>query len=174
MTLIRRGGQPPAEDGADSTYMVYGKKVVRKMKVFQMHRDGVHNYYINKEGYKVSSRTLEHGPYVPPQWTPNYRKDRCRDCGGWGHTRCGQNMKQPICNICRELHLDRECPRGVGSREDLERRKREIERLIEQEEERLGKFKTVEREMDAKYSVGKAQNQRKTLNAGPTVGKAYK
>jgi len=43
----------------------------------------------------------------------------------------------------------------VGSREDLLRRKREIERLIAEEDKRQGKFETTEKEMDTRYPTGK-------------------
>jgi len=66
MTLIRRNGEPPAVECVDSPYIVYGKKVIKKLKVFQLVRDGTHNFYVNEEGYKVSSRASEHGRYAPP------------------------------------------------------------------------------------------------------------
>jgi len=70
MTIIRRDGEPPAMEGVDSPYMAYGKRVSRKMRVFLLVRDGSHNFYLDKEGFKVSLRISEHGPYAPPQWTP--------------------------------------------------------------------------------------------------------
>ena len=66
MTIIRRNREPPAMECVDSPYMVYGKRVNRKMKVFPLVRDGSHNFYINEEGSKVSSKASEHGPYAPP------------------------------------------------------------------------------------------------------------
>jgi len=161
MTLIRRNGEPPAVDCEDSPYMVYGKKVTKKMKVFQLVRDGPHNFYVNEEGYKVASRTSEHGPYVPPQWSPYKGRNACSDCGDWRHRRCGQDRRLPTCNICRGLHLDRECPRGVESREDVERRRREVEKLRREKERLEGKLKTIEEEMDERYTKGKEQDPRK-------------
>lgn len=58
MTIVRKDEEPPAEDCVDSPYIVYGKKVVRKLKVYMLHRNGAHNFYLNNEGYKVSSRAL--------------------------------------------------------------------------------------------------------------------
>jgi len=65
MTLVRREGEPPAKDCEDSPYMVYGKRVSRKLKVFQLQREGTQNFYLDEQEYKVSSRASEHGPYVP-------------------------------------------------------------------------------------------------------------
>jgi len=161
MTLIRRNGEPPAVDCEDSPYMVYGKKVVRKMKAFQLVRDGPHSFYMNEEGYKVSSRTSEHGPYNPPQWSPYKGRNACSDCGDWRHRRCGQDRRLPVCKICRGLHLDRECPRGVESREEVEKRKREVEELRREKERLEGKLRTIEEEMDERYVKGKEQDPRK-------------
>jgi len=161
MTIIRRNGEPPATDCEDSPYMVFGKKTARKLKVFPLVRDGPHNFYVNEEGFKVSSRTSEHGPYAPPQWSPYKGKNSCADCGDWRHRRCGQNRRLPMCNICQGLHLDRECPRGVESREDVEKRKREIKELVREKERLEKKLKTVEEEMDERYPKGKGQDPRK-------------
>ena len=186
MTIIRREGHPPARDCVDSTFMSFGKRVVRKLKVFPLTRDGIHNFYVNEEGYKVSSRTSEHGPYVPPQWSPYKGRDSCADCGDWIHRRCGQNRRLLACNICNGLHLDRECPRGRESLADLKKRREEVERLVEEEERRLGRFKSVEEEMDNRYPKGRWQNPKmhhdqKGLISGPggeekdakAVGKSY-
>jgi len=161
MTLIRREGEPPARDCVDSTYISFGKNMVGKLKVYPLSRDGNHNFYVNEEGYKVSSRTSEHGPYVPPQWSPYKGKDNCVDCGDWRHKRCGQNRRLPICNLCNGLHLDRECLRGRESLADLKKRREEVERLVEEEEKRLGRFETVEEEIDNRYPKGRPQNQKK-------------
>jgi len=170
MTIIRRNGEPPATDCEDSPYMVFGKKTARKLKVFPLVRDGPHNFYVNEEGSKVSSRTSEHGPYAPPQWSPYKGKNTCADCGDWRHRRCGQNRRLPTCNICRGLHLDRECPRGVESREDVEKRKREIKELVREKERLEKKLKMVEEEMDERYPKGKEQDLRK--HHGGNDGKA--
>jgi len=154
--------------------MVNGKSVVRDLQVYELHSDGsAHNWYIDEEGYKVSSRTSEHGRYLYPQWLPiqRNRNDRCQDCRDWRHRRCGQNIKQPVCNLCGGLHLDRECPRGTGSREELVRRKREIERLIE-EEKKMGIFRAVEEEMDSRYAPGGKQDQRKVQTGTGNRGTA--
>lgn len=66
MTLIRREREMPKGKCEDSAYIEHGKKVVRHLKVFKLHREGTNNFYINKDGYKVFFRTSEHGPYVPP------------------------------------------------------------------------------------------------------------
>jgi len=163
MTIITRGEEIPARQCVDSPYMVNEKRVVRELEVYKLHRDShAHNCYTDKEAYRVSSRMSEHGPYAPPQWTPNYRKDRCRDCGDWRHQRCGQNMKQPVCNLCQGLHLDRGYARGVESRENHLKRKREIERLIQESERKERKFRSVEEEMDVRYEPGKEPDRRKT------------
>jgi len=173
MTLVRRDGESLARNCVDSLYMIYGKRVVGKLKVFQLHRDGAYNYYVNEKVYKVSWRASEHGPYAPPQWSPYRGKDKCPDCGDWRHRRCSQNMRQPVCNVCKGLHLDGECPRGMGSLEDLRRRKRKIARLLEAEERRMGKFEMIEEEMEARYPTGKAKNQWKNHNNEPRVGTTY-
>jgi len=65
MTLIRRNAEMPDRECEDSTYKSFGKTVIRKLEVYQLHREGTNNYYFNKDGYKVCSRTSQHGPYVP-------------------------------------------------------------------------------------------------------------
>lgn len=63
MTLMRLGGEPPARECRDSTYMVNGKRVVRDLEVYRLHRDGhTRSCYMDKNGYRVTSRALEHGP----------------------------------------------------------------------------------------------------------------
>jgi len=83
------------------------------------------------------------------------------DCGDWRNRRCGQNRRLPVCNVCRGLHLDQECPRGVGSWEDLEKRKREVERLIKEKEVLSDRLRTIEEEMDDRYPKGGKQNPKK-------------
>jgi len=161
MTLVRRNGEPPAVECEDSPYMVYGKKIVKKLKVFKLVREGPHNFYINEEGYRVSSRGSEHGLFAPPQWSPYKGRNACSDYGDWRHRRCGQNRRLPVCNVCGGLHLDTGCPRGVGSREDLEKRKREVERLIKEKETLSVQLKTIEEEMDNRYPKGGKQNPKK-------------
>jgi hypothetical protein len=70
-------------------------------------------------------------------------------------------MRQPVCNLCEALHLDTECPRGVGFREDLIRRRPEIDRLVTEEEKRGGHFRSVEEEMDARYEPSGKLDSRK-------------
>ena len=170
MTIIRRNGEPPAMECVDSPYLVYGKQVNRKMKIFPLVRDGPHNFYINEEGSKVSSRASEHGPYAPPQWSPYKGRNACRDCGDWRHQRCGQNKRLPVCNICQGLHLDRECPRGTESREDMERRRREVEKLRREKQDLEERLRTVEGEMDTRYPKGVEQDRRKHHGNGETKG----
>jgi len=172
MTLIRRNGKPPAVECEDSPYMLYGKKVVKKLKVFKLVREGPHNFYINEEGYKVSSRASEHGPFAPQQWSPHKGRNACSDCGDWRHRRCGQNRRLPVCNVCGGLHLDRECPRGVGSREDLEERKREVKRLIKEKEALSVQLRTIEEEMDIRYPKGGKQNPKKFHKMKESRGKS--
>ena len=57
--------------------------------------------------------------------------------------------------------MDRECPRGVESREEVEKRKREVEKLRREKERLEGKLKTIEEEMDERYAKGKEQDPRK-------------
>jgi len=70
--LIRREGEPPGRECVDVTYIVNRKRVVRELQVYELHREGyAHNWYTDKEGYKVSLRSSEDGPYAPPQCTLN-------------------------------------------------------------------------------------------------------
>jgi len=170
MTIIRRDGEPPAMECVDSPYLVYGKQVNRKMKVFPLIRDGPHNFYINEEGYKVSSRASEDGPYAPLQWSPYKGRNACRDCGDWRHQRCGQNRRLPVCNICQGLHLDRECPRGTESREDMEKRRREVEKLRREKQDLEERLRIVEEEMDMRYPKGVEQDRRKHHGNGKPKG----
>ena len=172
ITIIRRNEEPPAMDCVDSPYTVYGKRVNKKMKVFPLVRDGSHNFYTNEEGSKVSSRASEHGPYAPPQWSPYKGRNACRDCGDWRHRRCRQNRQLPLCNVCRVLHLDRECPRGVESREDLEKRRREVEKLRREKQDLEGKLRTIEEEMDTRYRKGAEQDLKKHHTSKKEAGKS--
>jgi len=167
MTIIPRRGEAPVVACKYALYIMHRKRVVKNMKVYQLNRDGKnHNWYIDKEGYRVSSRTSEHAAFIPPQWTLNVTSDRCRDCGDWRHSRCGQNMQKPVCNICEQLHLDMERLRGLGLREDLLKRRQEIGRLLWEEEEKEGNFDSDERQMDVRYPPGRLPDTRKTHQEG--------
>jgi len=63
----------PRKDGTDQALvlskLLYVGMVVRKLEVYKLHRDRdgfAHNWYIDKDGWRVSSRASEHGPYAPP------------------------------------------------------------------------------------------------------------
>jgi len=49
----------------------------------------------------------------------------------------------------------------VESREDVERRRREVEKLRREKERLEGKLRTIEEEMDERYTKGKEQDPRK-------------
>jgi len=51
----------------DSVYLSHGKRTQPDMEVYQLERCGNQNWYINREAYKVSSRTSEIGPWAAPQ-----------------------------------------------------------------------------------------------------------
>lgn len=79
-------------------------------------------------------------------------------------------MKLPSCNLFHGLHLDREGRRGVATREDLLRRKQEIEALLKREDMKEGIFNTVEEEMEEKYPIGRRLNPRKTHETSKANG----
>jgi len=80
---------------------------------------------------------------------------------GIGDIRCAQNMRQLVYTLRKGPYLNREYNRGVGSMKELIHRKKEIKRLIREEEERMGRFELIKEKMKRRYLLSGKQKKNK-------------